>query len=90
MAQACFNDRQYFLIQSQNNNLGRSSLVTQKSENKPNCKVDTVESRKIRAIFSFIDFYKKERLRTIPMFSPTLCTGERFIQITVNSKPHPL
>lgn len=59
MAQACFNDRQYFLIQSQNNNLARSSLITQKSENKPNCKVDTVEPRKIWAIFLFTDFYQK-------------------------------
>lgn len=77
MAQACFNDRQYFLIQSQNNNLGRCSLVTQKSENEPNCTVDAVESRKICAIFLFIAFYKKQRLRTIPRFSPTLCIEQQ-------------
>lgn len=59
MAQACFNDRQYFLIQSQNNILERSSLITLKSENKPNCKVDIVEPRKTETVFLFIDFYQK-------------------------------
>lgn len=59
MAQACFNDRQYFLLQSQNSNLERPSLVTQKSENKLNCKANNVEPRKMWAIFLFVDFYQK-------------------------------
>lgn len=46
MAQACYNDRQYFLIQSQNNNLERSCLV--KPENKSNFEVHAVKLRKIR------------------------------------------
>lgn len=46
MAQACFNERQYFLIQSQNNNLERSCLI--KSESKSDFEVYAVELGKIR------------------------------------------
>lgn len=55
MAQACFNERQYFLIQSQNNNLERSCLI--KSENKSDFEVYAVELGKIRgnlAVYWFL------------------------------------
>lgn len=46
MAQACYNDRQYFLIEIQNNDLERSCLT--KSENKSDFEVYAVELRTVR------------------------------------------